>query len=199
MSVPITDKADNMSKLVDNLNIITNEVNEQLDPSVLANLTTKVKDTLVNAINELNQNKISREGDITFLGDIIAESFSAKNYEVGFDENGNSYIDFIDAKTNIKVHFGWNESRNNWVISDKDGNIYDILTGASFDFNKNNDPLLLKGLNQDEIETYIGPEREVVINTSNYQDIRIQDGVTAGGKKISGSGEGSVIKIRRIS
>ena len=107
MSVPITDKADNMSKLVDNLNVITNEVNEQLDPSVLANLTTKVKDTLVNAINELNRTKISSEGDITFLGDIIAKSFSAKNYEVGFDENGNSYIDFIDAKTNAKVHFGW--------------------------------------------------------------------------------------------
>lgn len=198
MSVPITDKADNMSKLVDNVNVITNTVNEQLDSSVLANLTTKVKDTLVNAINELNKTKISSEGDITFLGNIIAKSFSAKDFEVGFDENGNSYIDFIDAKTNIKVHFGWNESRNSWVITDKDGNIYDILTGASFDFNKNNDPLLLKGLNQDEIDEYVGPERELVINTTNFKDIRIQDGVTPGGKKISGSGE-NVIKIRRIS
>ena len=195
MSIPITDKADNVSIFVDNMNRVTESVNEQLDSSVLANLTTKIKDSLVGAINELNENKISAEGDIKFLGDIAAKSFNAGDYHVGADENNNAYIHFLDVKTNIEVNIGWNGEKQKWVISDNEGNEHDILSGGVFDFNENNDPLILKTLSDSSIDNYMGPAGELVINASNYSDIRIQDGKTKGGNSVSGMGS---VRIRRL-
>ena len=195
MSIPITDKADNVSIFVDNMNRVTETVNKQLDSSVLANLSTEIKDSLVGAINELNNNKISTEGDIKFLGNIAAKSFNAKDYHVGADENNNAYIKLLDVKTNIEVNIGWNGEKQKWVITDTEGKEYDILTGGAFDFNDNVSPLVLKSMNGTAIEQYIGPAGELVINSSNYSDIRIQDGQTAGGNSVSGKGS---VKIRRL-
>lgn len=195
MSIPITDKADNVSIFVDNMNQVTDIINNQLDSSVLANLSTEIKDSLVGAINELNANKISTEGDIKFLGNIAAKSFNARDYHIGADENNNAYIKLLDVKTNIEVNIGWNGEKQRWVITDPTGIEYDILTGEAFDFNKNENSLIIKTLGATSIERYVGSAGELVINSSNYSDIRIQDGMTAGGNSVSGKGS---IKIRRI-
>lgn len=195
MSIPITDKADNVSTLVDNVNGLTETVNEQLDVSVLANLSTEAKNTLVAAINELNNLKIGKVGDIDFQGNISAYSFNSKEFNVGPDQYNNSSINFLDAKTDLEVFLRWNSELQKWQISDPEGNTYD-LTGGSLDFNENTNHLIIKMLTEEQLQSYIGPKGELVINSSNFKDIRIQDGVKAGGNSVSGEGS---IKIRRIS
>lgn len=131
MSVPITDLADNIRQLVDNLNALTTVANEQLDVSVLNNLTTDAKNTLVAAINELNAKKVNSEGNIHITGDIMASSFDAKTFKVGADENNNAYIQFLDVLTNQYVKLGWNGALQKWVVVDINGNISDIGSGGS--------------------------------------------------------------------
>lgn len=196
MSVPITDKADNLSTLVDNTNILTEIINEQLDSSVLANLTTQAKKTLVAAINELNKNKIGSNGDTHIDGHMFAKSFNAKEFHIGADEYNNTILYFLDVKTNNEVQLKWNSGKQKWQITYPGGQAYDLLTGESFDFDSNESThLIMKMLNEGELQTYIGPKGELVVNESNFSDIRIQNGITPGGNSITGKGG---VKIRRI-
>ena len=130
MSIPVTDKADNVSILIDNVNQITEHVNNQLDPSVLANLNTNIKNSLVNAINEINEKKIGSTGDVDFQGNISANSVRSSNFYIEPDEENNAVIYFRDAKTNKYAMLRWNSGEQKWQYIDAEGNVSDFGTGS---------------------------------------------------------------------
>lgn len=204
MSINITDKvADTVEVLIENTNQAITTVNNQLDVSVLANLKTTNKDTLVNAINDLVDNKLGIDTD-TIDGDLtINGSLTANNIKIQTDENGNSVVLFYDTTSSSYVRLFWNNSLRKWQLSFPDGSIVDILNSndleeiqnqiddisskIDYNFNTNGKTLILKQLSDVEIAKYVGPAGEIVINTDNWGEIRIQDGTTVGGNVISGS------------
>lgn len=203
MSINITDKVgDNVETLVDNTNEAIVTVNNQLDSSVLANLTTEVKDTLVNAINEINQKKFDKSGDningdLTINGKLIADQIILN---VGEDNNSSVY--FYDTTGTVHIKLFWNNNLRKWQLSFPDGKIVDIATSDDLDniqtqindavaninynFNTNVKPLIFKQLPASEIDNYTGPAGEIILNSSVWGELRVHDGVTKGGVIVFG-------------
>lgn len=203
MSINITDKVgDNVETLVDNTNEAIVTVNNQLDSSVLANLTTEVKDTLVNAINEINQKKFNKTdnyipNDLSIGGKLIADQVV-----LSIDEDNNSSVYFYDTTNKAHIKLFWNNNLRKWQLSFPDGKIVDIansddlnniqiqideaIASINYDFNTNVKPLIFKQLPANEINEYTGSAGEIVLNSSDWSEIRVHDGVTKGGVIVSG-------------
>ena len=204
MSINITDKvADTVEVLIENTNQAITTVNNQLDVSVLANLKTTNKDTLVNAINDLVDSKLGTDAssinnDFTVNGQLTANSIKIKT-----DEDGNSSVYFYNTSGDNFVKLFWNNSLQKWQLSFPDGSIVDILNTndlnniqdqiddisnkINYNFNTNGKTLIMKQLSSEEIVSYVGEAGEIVINSDDWGEIRVQDGVTPGGNIISGS------------
>ena len=91
MSINITDKnGDTVEILIENTNQAIETVNNQLDVSVLANLKTTVKDTLVNAINELCGTKL--DGNASGIPNDFKVSglLEVDSIKIHLDDEGNS-------------------------------------------------------------------------------------------------------------
>lgn len=204
MSINITDKvADTVEILIENTNQAITTVNNQLDVSVLANLKTTNKDTLVNAINDVVDSKLSVDADSINNDFTVNGQLTANNIKIKTDENGNSSVYFYNTTGDNFVKLFWNNSLQKWQLSFPDGSIVDILNTndlnniqeqiddisdkVDYNFNTNGKTLVMKQLSSNEIASYVGEAGEIVINSDDWGEIRVQDGVTPGGNIISGS------------
>ncbi len=204
MSINTTDKnADNVETLVDNTNEAITLVNEQLDESVLNNLTTENTDTLVNAINELNETKLDKNATQILNDFTINGHLSANSIAVNTDADGNSVVYFYDTTSSSYLKLFWNNSVQKYQLVFPDGSIVDIAnsldvadlqeqidnisSSINYNFNTNGQTLILKQMSSAEIASYVGPAGEIVINSEEWGEIRVQDGTTVGGIVISGS------------
>ena len=204
MSINITDKvADTVEVLIENTNQAITTVNNQLDASVLANLKTTNKDTLVNAINDLVDSKLGTDADSINNDFTVNGQLTSNSIKIKTDEDGNSSVYFYNTSGDSFVKLFWNNSLQKWQLSFPDGSIVDILNTndlnniqdqiddisnrINYNFNTNGKTLVMKQLSSDEITSYVGEAGEIIINSDDWGEIRVQDGVTPGGNVISGS------------
>ena len=204
MSINITDKnGDTVEILIENTNQAIETVNNQLDVSVLANLKTTVKDTLVNAINELYGTKLDNNANGVPNDFKVNGLLEVESIKINLDEDGNSTIWFYDSTDEMYVKLFWNNSLRNWQLSYPDGKVLtiannedienlqnqidNIASTLNFNFNNNGNTLIIKYMSGELVNQYVGVAGEIVINSDNFDEMRILDGVTPGGSVISGA------------
>lgn len=184
-SVKLTDK---FHVWVATTNLILEEVNREIVLEAKQKLKTIDKSTLVNAINELVDNKLNKDEDIALPNNILTvnQILSNTKIQVGSESNGNSFIEFYDDTENLYRKFLFNKDDQKWYLENADGELESILTNKSI-IDGDQQDILIKGLDNNEFNTYTGPERTFSYNLVT-KEVRIHDGFTEGGISLLQSG-----------
>lgn len=162
-------------------NLIIEEINREIVLEAKQQLKTIDKSTLVNAINELVDKKLDKDQDLDISSNNINVNSILANtkIQVGSEGNNNSIIEFYDDINNIYRKFLFSSDERKWYIENINGELEEILTtGSSIDGNIQS--ILIKGLGDDEFNTYTGQERTLSYNLVT-KEVRVHDGFTQGG------------------
>lgn len=177
-SVKLTDK---FHVWVATTNLILEEVNREIVLEAKQKLKTIDKSTLVNAINELVDKKLNKDEDITLSNNTLTvnQILSNTKIQVGSESNGNSIIEFYDDTEKLYRKFLFNKDDQKWYLENADSELELILTNKSV-IDGDQQTIMIKGLDEEEFNTYTGPERTFSYNLVT-KEVRIHDGFTEGG------------------
>ena len=111
-------------------NLMLEEVNREIVLEAKQQLKTIDKSTLVAAINELFETKLSKDENIELTdNDIIVKTVLASTkIQVGSEGEENPYIEFYDDTTNIYRKVVFNGETQSWQVENKNGELVDIVT-----------------------------------------------------------------------
>ncbi len=174
--------------------VTTNEIIDELNREVLADLLTSDKSSLVGAINELFNNKYDKTGGpITGNVDISGNLNTQGTMAVGKNGGGNSILSFFDDSTDTYKELLWDASSQNMKTRDKNGVLQNLFhSGANINLGTlsslvGDTQVQFKGGTTAQNNAYTGAIRELTIDLERGS-LRLHDGVTPGGIVISGGG-----------
>ncbi len=183
----------------DKTNAAIDLLNNQLSVDVLNLLTTVSKTTLVAAINEVNDEKLDKQGGvITDSLQINGELDVKNNIRVGSDLVGDAIIKLYDTNKLKYKNFGWSADKKYLFIENDKGEQDKILTNNStLDLNNDNIELIIKKSTSNVIKSQTGVAGKVVYSQDDKK-MYYFDGTTKGGYKLLTSddvGDTSLVKI----
>lgn len=174
--------------------ITTNEIIDELNREVLADLLTADKTSLVAAINELYNNKYDKTGGTISGSAQITGNLGVEGVlQLGEDGGGSTSAYFWDDTANEFREIRFQASTQTWRIEDKNAVMQSLFhSGLNINLgtlsNLNTDTqILFKGGTTAENDAYTGGLKELTVDTE-AGTIRLHDGITPGGIVISGGG-----------